>query len=101
MKPTCSSTAQTNRFKAACAGACVSNMHSDYGTSDIMWADEHEYGGKPWEDAGLLFYMGLRRLGKTAVMVRYPEEFHGLRRPLHRIDRFQRMLAWFDYYRQQ
>ncbi len=126
---------QTGRFKAACAGACVSNMHSDYGTSDIMWADEHEYGGKPWEDADLLldrsalshvqdvttpilllhgendlrcpisqteqFYVGLRRLGKTAVMVRYPEEYHGLRRPLHRIDRYRRMLAWFDYYRQR
>lgn len=124
---------QTDRFRAACAGACVSNMHSDYGTSDIMWADEHEYGGKPWENASLLldrsalshvenvkspvlllhgesdlrcpisqseqFYIGLKRLGKTAVFVRYPEEYHGLRRHLHRVDRLKRMLAWFDYYR--
>ncbi len=126
---------QTSRFKAACAGACVSNLHSDYGTSDIMWADEHEYGGKPWEDANLLlsrsplshvpnvttpvlllhgendlrcpishseqFYIGLKRLGKTAVMIRYPGEFHGLRRHLHRTDRLKRMLAWFDYWKQQ
>lgn len=124
---------QTSRFKAACAGACVANMHSDYGTTDIMWADEHEYGGKPWEKADLLldrsavshvenvttpilllhgendlrcpisqseqFYIGLKRLGKTAVFVRYPEEYHGLRRHLHRADRFKRMLAWFDYYK--
>lgn len=124
---------QTDRFRAACAGACVANLHSDYGTSDIMWADEHEYGGKPWENADILldrsplshvanvttpilllhgendlrcpisqteqFYVGLKRLGKTAVFVRYPGEFHGLRRHLHRIDRYKRMLAWFEYYR--
>lgn len=124
---------QTSRFKAACAGACVSNMHSDYGTTDIMWADEHEYGGTPWEKADLLlgrsalthvanvttpillfhgekdfrcpvsqseqFYVALRRLGKTAVFVRYPEEYHSLKRILHRVDRYQRMLAWFDHYR--
>ncbi|HHY76588.1 MAG TPA: S9 family peptidase [Firmicutes bacterium] len=126
---------QTGRFKAACAGASVSNLHSDYGTSDIMWADEHEYGGKPWENADLLldrsplshvanvttpvlllhgendlrcpisqseqFYIGLKRLGKTAVFVRYPDEYHGLRRHLHRIDRYKRMFAWFEYYRTQ
>lgn len=126
---------QTDRFRAACAGACVSNLHSDYGTSDIMWADEHEYGGKPWEKADLLlersalshvanvttpilllhgendlrcpisqseqFYVGLKRLGKTAVLVRYPDEYHGLRRHLHRVDRYKRMIAWFEYYRNQ
>jgi len=124
---------QTGKFKAACAGASVCDLHSDYGTSDIMWADEHEYGGKPWEKADLLldrsplshvakvttpilllhgendmrcpiiqseeFYVALRRLGKTAVFVRYPGEFHGLKRPLHRVDRYKRLISWFEYYR--
>jgi len=124
---------QTSRFKAACAGACVSNLHSDYSTADILWSNEHEYGGTPWEKADLLlersavthapnvttpmlllhgendlrcpisnteqFYVALRRLGKTAVMVRYPDEFHGFRRPLHRIDRYQRILSWFEHYK--
>lgn len=124
---------QTDRFKAACAGAPVSDLHSDYGTTDIMWADEHEYGGKPWEKAELLlersplthvqkvttpilllhgendmrcpviqseeFYVALKRLGKTAVFVRYPGEFHGLKRPLHRVDRYKRLIAWFEYHR--
>ncbi len=118
---------QTKRFKAACAGAPVTDLYSDYGTSDIMWSDEHEYGGKPWDGAETLlnssplrhvasvetpllllhgendlrcpvlqteeFYVALKRLGKTAVMVRYPGEFHGLRRPIHRIDRYNRMIA--------
>jgi dipeptidyl aminopeptidase/acylaminoacyl peptidase len=124
---------QTSRFKAACAGACVANLHSDYATADIMWSNEHEYGGTPWDNADTLlersaithapkvttpmlllhgendlrcpignteqFYVALRRLGKTAVMVRYPDEFHGFRRPLHRIDRYQRILSWFEHYR--
>ncbi|HHW26432.1 MAG TPA: S9 family peptidase [Firmicutes bacterium] len=123
----------TDMFKAACAGACVSNLHNDYATADCLWANEQEYGGKPWENAeGLLsrspisyvdrvntpllllhgendlrcpignseqFYAALRRLGKTAVFVRYPGEYHGLKRHLHQIDKLERMLAWFEHYR--
>ena len=44
------------------------------------------------------FYLSLKRLHKTAVMVRYPGEFHGFTTPSHKFDRFERMLAWFDYY---
>jgi dipeptidyl aminopeptidase/acylaminoacyl peptidase len=47
------------------------------------------------------FYTALKRLGKTSVMVRYPGEFHGPRRPLHRLDRYQRLLAWFGHFRDQ
>jgi len=124
---------QTNRFRAVCGGAVVSNLLSGYGTSDIIWADEYEYGGQPWRDYEHLlqhsplghvhkvetpfmllhgendlrcpigqseeFYAALRRLGKPVVMIRYPGEYHGLRRPIHRVDRYERLLAWFDYYR--
>ncbi|MGE5653584.1 MAG: prolyl oligopeptidase family serine peptidase [Bacillota bacterium] len=42
---------QTNRFKAALAGAIVFNRHNFYGTSDIGYTfGEHQFGGKPWED---------------------------------------------------
>lgn len=44
------------------------------------------------------FYLALRRLGKTAVFVRYPGEYHGFSRLSHRLDRFERMVAWFSYY---
>ena len=124
---------QTNRFRAVCAGACVSNMLSGLGTSDIILADEWEYGGLPWSDAEHLmkhsplshvdkvetpfmlmhgekdlrcpvsqseeFYSALKRQGKEAIMIRYPDEYHGLRRPVHRVDRYERMVAWFNYYR--
>jgi len=124
---------QTDKFKAICAGASVTNLLSDYGTSDITMSDEWEYGGQPWRDAEHLlrhsplnhvenvttpllllhgekdmrcpasqteeFYIALQRLGKEAVMVRYPDEFHSLRRPHHRVDRYQRLLAWFEHHR--
>jgi dipeptidyl aminopeptidase/acylaminoacyl peptidase len=119
---------QTDRFKAICAGASVTNLLSDYGTSDITLSDEWEYGGQPWKDARHLldhsplahvenvrtpllllhgendlrcpigqteeFYIALKRLGKEVVMVRYPNEFHSLLRPLHQVDRCQRLLSW-------
>ena len=124
---------QTNRFKAICAGASVTNLLSDYGTSDITMSDEWEYGGPPWKNAQHLlehsplthvenvhtpllllhgendlrcpisqteeFYIALQRLGKEAIMIRYPDEFHGLRRPMHRVDRYQRLISWFDHHR--
>ncbi len=125
---------QTTRFKAACAGAPVVDLHSDYGTADITWSNEHEYGGRPWKEAEHLlkhsplsyvdrvetpllllhgegdlrcpiiqseeFYIALKRQGKTVVMVRYPGEYHGPRRHLHRLDRYQRLVAWFNYHNQ-
>lgn len=124
---------QTDRFKAICAGASVTNMLSGYGTSDITFADEYEYGGQPWKDYEHLiehsaighvenvktpmmlmhgendlrvatgqtdeFYIALKRLGKEAIMVRYPDEFHGLSRPIHVIDKYERIISWFNYYR--
>ncbi|MDB4894434.1 MAG: peptidase prolyl oligopeptidase active site domain protein [Firmicutes bacterium] len=43
-------------------------------------------------------YTTLKRLGRTAVMVRYPGEPHGLQRPSHRLDRLERTRHWFDHY---
>ncbi len=123
---------QTNRFKAAMAGAIISNLYSMWGTGDIPNYDEHQWGVPPWEardeyfkmspityvtnvETPVLFihgendircptsqseefYLSLRRLNKTAVFVRYPGEFHGFRKPSHKLDRFERTIAWFDYY---
>ncbi len=45
------------------------------------------------------FYIALRRQGKDAVMIRYPGEYHGLRRPMHRLDKLERQVAWFNYHK--
>lgn len=44
------------------------------------------------------FFTALRRQGKPAVMVRYPGEYHAINQPLHKEDRYQRVLAWFKHY---
>ena len=126
---------QTARFKAAVAGAIVSDRYSMFGTTDIPLFAEHHCSGLPWEirdkyferspvayvesvETPIMFihgegdlrcpisqseefYLSLKRLRKTAVMVRYPGEFHGFAKPAHKFDRFERMLAWFEYYAEQ
>ncbi|MDP2872071.1 MAG: S9 family peptidase, partial [Bacillota bacterium] len=124
---------QTDRFRAAVAGAIIYNRHNFWGTSDIGYNfGDHHFGGTPWEQAERLlsrsaaaytgkvvtplllihgesdlrcpieqteqFFLSLRFLGKTAVMVRYPGEYHSFQKPGHKADRFARSLAWFEHY---
>jgi len=54
----------------------------------------------PISDAEQLF-TALKKLRRTVEFVRYPREGHELSRsgePKHRIDRLERMTAWFDRY---
>ena len=46
------------------------------------------------------FYMALRRLGKTHVMLAYPDEGHDISAKDNAIDLTRRIEAWFDYYLQ-
>lgn len=41
-------------------------------------------------------YYYLKKSGVTVRFVRYPGEGHGLREPQHQIDRYTRMLNWFN-----
>ena len=45
---------QTDRFKAAASGACVSNLLSFYGTSMKFSLIEQEFYGLPYDNLGLL-----------------------------------------------
>ncbi len=44
------------------------------------------------------FYTALKRLDKNAVFVRYPGEYHGFNRLSHKIDRVERIIAWYEYH---
>lgn len=47
------------------------------------------------------WFTALKKTGKTAVFVRFPDENHELSRsgkPKHRIERLEYILAWFDKY---
>lgn len=123
----------SNRFRAAVSGACIANLHSFYGTSDVgdpFLAIQEP--GLPWAEPEALlersplqavervetpvlllhgeedlrcpisqseeFYLALKRLGKSAVLVRYPGEAHSFSQPLHICDRHRRTIAWFDHH---
>jgi dipeptidyl aminopeptidase/acylaminoacyl peptidase len=45
------------------------------------------------------FYRALKILKKETLLVRMPEEFHGWRRPSHRISQQLYLLAWFEKWR--
>ena len=129
---TCWTVTQTDRFKAAIAGACISNWHDLYGCGDTHVYAENLFGGAPWEQEERFlqrspirhvrnvqtpvlllhgekdircptsqsdqFFTALKRLGKEAVFVRYPGQYHGLGKPNYVVDRWQRTLSWFKYY---
>jgi dipeptidyl aminopeptidase/acylaminoacyl peptidase len=44
------------------------------------------------------FWRGMDRMEKPVVFLRYPREGHGIGEPRHRIDLYQRQMAWFDHY---
>jgi dipeptidyl aminopeptidase/acylaminoacyl peptidase len=45
------------------------------------------------------FFRALKMQGKETLLIRMPEEFHGWRRPSHRILNQLYLLAWFEKYR--
>ena len=47
---------------------------------------------------GVLLYNYLRRAGKTAVMLNYPGEGHGLSKRENAIDYHRRIQQWFAHY---
>jgi dipeptidyl aminopeptidase/acylaminoacyl peptidase len=47
------------------------------------------------------FYRALKILKKDTVLVRMPEEFHGWRRPSHRLLQQLYLQAWFEKYRKK
>lgn len=45
------------------------------------------------------FYRALKMLKKDTLLVRMPDEFHGWRRPSHRLAQQLYLLAWFEKYK--
>jgi dipeptidyl aminopeptidase/acylaminoacyl peptidase len=125
----------TKRFKAALSERSVNHLVSAFGSSDVFWIFERQFGGPMWEnldewlrmspatyardiDTPLLIvhsendlrcnieqgehlFTLLRLLGKETEMLRFPAESHELSRsgsPVHRVQRFEAILEWFDRY---
>lgn len=69
---------QTDRFRAALIGACVSNRFSFAGTSDVPWFMTNSAGGEPWQPAGverLLERSAIRGISRitTPALIVHPE----------------------------
>lgn len=43
-------------------------------------------------------YIAMKRLGRETLLVVYPDEHHGIRRPSFQKDRFERWVGWYDKY---
>jgi dipeptidyl aminopeptidase/acylaminoacyl peptidase len=45
------------------------------------------------------YYRALKKLKKETLLVRMPDEYHGWRRPSHRLLQQLYLMAWFEKYR--
>ncbi len=77
--------------------------YADSVTTPIMFVLGEEDLRAPPNQGGEAMFRALKYLRKTTVMVRFPGESHELSRsgkPLHRVERLQHILRWFDKYLQ-
>jgi dipeptidyl aminopeptidase/acylaminoacyl peptidase len=98
---------QTNRFKAAVAGAPLTDLVSMYSpvyfakyvTTPLVILHNDKDGAVDFTQ-GIEYYNTLRRLQKPVVMLQYKGENHGLVKPENRKDYAVRMKEFFDHYLQ-
>lgn len=73
-------------------------------TTPVMFILGDEDYRAPPSQGGEAMFRALKYLRKTTVMVRFPGESHELSRsgkPVHRVERLQHILNWFDKYLQR
>jgi dipeptidyl aminopeptidase/acylaminoacyl peptidase len=83
-------------FKARSPITYIQNVH----TPLMLIEGESDFRTPP-ADGGEQMFRALKYLKRTAVMVRFPGESHELSRsgkPVHRVERLQNIVAWFDKY---
>jgi acetyl esterase/lipase len=72
-------------------------FHLPHVTTPVLIMFGNNDGAVPWWQ-GLEFYLGMRRLGKPAVLLEYKDEGHGLRGKANQEDYTRRIQEWFDHY---
>jgi dipeptidyl aminopeptidase/acylaminoacyl peptidase len=83
-------------FKARSPITYIQNVHTP-----LMLIEGEADFRTPSADGGEQMFRALKYLKRTAVMVRFPGETHELSRsgkPVHRIERLDHIVAWFDKY---
>ena len=77
--------------------------YADSVTTPLMFILGDEDYRAPPNQGGEAMFRALKYLRKTTVMVRFPGESHELSRsgkPVHRVERLQHIVRWFDKYLQ-
>jgi len=62
----------------------------------LIWTGKEDHNIDPHQS--MEFYFALRSLGKKCIMLLYPDEGHGVSKPINQKDISQRALQWFAYY---
>lgn len=65
-------------------------------TPILLWTGKNDNNVQPEQSTA--FYLALRRLNKTAVMLQYPDEGHILAGSGAQEDLNNKIMQWFDYY---
>jgi len=99
----------THRFAAAVSQRDVADWlgfwytvrYADSVTTPLMFILGEEDLRAPPNQGGEAMFRALKYLHRTTVQVRFPGESHELSRsgkPVHRVERLQHILSWFDKY---
>lgn len=72
------------------------NYADKINTPLLLWSGKEDYNVDPHQS--MEFYFALRLLGKKCIMLLYPEEGHGISKPINQIDMINRVQQWFAYY---
>ncbi|MBP4137249.1 alpha/beta hydrolase family protein [Flavobacterium geliluteum] len=62
----------------------------------LLWTGKEDYNIDPHQT--MEFYFALRSLRKKCIMLLYPDEGHGISKPINQKDMTHRIQQWFAYY---
>ena len=66
-------------------------------TTPTLWMGGEKDWNVPIQNSEQM-YQAMRRLGRETLLVVYPEQHHGIKRPSYAKDMYTRWIAWYDKY---
>ena len=66
-------------------------------TTPTLWMGGEKDWNVPIQNSEQM-YQAMKRLGRETLLVVYPEQHHGIKRPSYEKDIYERWIAWYDKY---
>jgi len=66
-------------------------------TTPTLWMGGEKDWNVPIQNSEQM-YQAMRRLGRETLLVVYPDQHHGIKRPSYEKDHYTRWIAWYDKY---